>query len=149
MEFRVRWSEEDQEYVATCDKYPRLSHLSPSSWDAFVGLQALIEDEEAATGLERRRRDRETELEDDGSVATWHYLPVYIEHEGERFYTLCKVHLRNGKLWAWTENREIAPGGDSPEDLAGSLNRMLNDLRRWKPVRFEDLKVGMVLEEND
>jgi predicted HicB family RNase H-like nuclease len=42
--YRVSWSEEDNEYVATCVEFPSLSHLAPVSGDALAGVQALVRD---------------------------------------------------------------------------------------------------------
>lgn len=142
-EYRVFWSDEDQEYVATCSRYPSLSHLEIDPECALLGLVQLIEGEEKVTKAKPRQ---EPELVEDGEgEITWHYLPVYVEYEGERTCSLCEVYIRDGKLTGWTD-AQIAPIGDSPEDLAGSLERMLDDARHWKPVRFDDLEAGMVLE---
>lgn len=40
--FRVHWSEEDQEYVGTCDGFPRLSHLDTDQSKAFDGIVDLV-----------------------------------------------------------------------------------------------------------
>jgi predicted HicB family RNase H-like nuclease len=42
--YRVSWSEEDNEYVATCVEFPSLSHLAPAGADALCGIQALAAD---------------------------------------------------------------------------------------------------------
>jgi predicted HicB family RNase H-like nuclease len=42
--YRVSWSEEDAEYVATCVEFPSLSHLAPIGADALSGIQALVAD---------------------------------------------------------------------------------------------------------
>ncbi|HUB48763.1 MAG TPA: toxin-antitoxin system HicB family antitoxin [Acetobacteraceae bacterium] len=42
--YRVSWSEEDQEFAATCAEFPSLSHLARSQAEAIDGLQALIAD---------------------------------------------------------------------------------------------------------
>jgi predicted HicB family RNase H-like nuclease len=42
--YRVSWSEEDGEHVATCAEFPSLSHLASSAVDALVGIQALVND---------------------------------------------------------------------------------------------------------
>jgi hypothetical protein len=39
---RTFWSEEDREYVATCDEYPSLSWLAVSPEKAVEGLSALV-----------------------------------------------------------------------------------------------------------
>jgi predicted HicB family RNase H-like nuclease len=42
--YRISWSEEDGEHVATCAEFPSLSHLAPDSGAALVGIQALVRD---------------------------------------------------------------------------------------------------------
>lgn len=42
--YRVSWSVEDQEYVATCLEFPSLSWLAPSRSDAIDGLERLVVD---------------------------------------------------------------------------------------------------------
>jgi hypothetical protein len=36
--FLVHWSEEDEEWVATCDKFPSMSWLGKSARDALMGM---------------------------------------------------------------------------------------------------------------
>ena len=40
--FKVQWSEEDQEYVGTCDGFPSLSHLDKNQSKAFDGIVDLV-----------------------------------------------------------------------------------------------------------
>ncbi len=42
--YRVSWSEEDQEFVATCAEFPSLSHLAGSQAEALDGIGRLIID---------------------------------------------------------------------------------------------------------
>jgi predicted HicB family RNase H-like nuclease len=42
--YRVSWSEEDQEFVATCAEFPSLSHLAGSQAEALEGIGSLIGD---------------------------------------------------------------------------------------------------------
>lgn len=42
--YRVAWSVEDEEFVATCVEFPSLSWLSPSQIEALQGLDALLRD---------------------------------------------------------------------------------------------------------
>jgi len=42
--YRVSWSDEDQEFVATCAEFPSLSHLADSQVGAIEGLRALVGD---------------------------------------------------------------------------------------------------------
>ncbi|MGI8723561.1 MAG: type II toxin-antitoxin system HicB family antitoxin [Geodermatophilaceae bacterium] len=40
--YRVTWSAEDEEFVATCLEFPALSWLAPSQIEALTGLADLI-----------------------------------------------------------------------------------------------------------
>jgi hypothetical protein len=40
--YQVSWSEEDGEYVGTCDAYPGLSHLDTDPDEALRGIKALV-----------------------------------------------------------------------------------------------------------
>lgn len=40
--YRVTWSAEDREYVATCVEFPSLSWLESGPLDALAGLQKLV-----------------------------------------------------------------------------------------------------------
>ena len=42
--YRVTWSVEDQEFVATCLEFPSLSWLAATQVDALTGLENLIAD---------------------------------------------------------------------------------------------------------
>jgi len=42
--YRVSWSDEDQEFVATCAEFPSLSHLAGNQIEAIEGLRALVVD---------------------------------------------------------------------------------------------------------
>lgn len=42
--YRISWSEEDGEYVATCAEFPSLSHLAREPEAALSGIRALIKD---------------------------------------------------------------------------------------------------------
>ena len=42
--YRVSWSLEDGEHVATCAEFPSLSHLDQDSGKALAGIQALVRD---------------------------------------------------------------------------------------------------------
>jgi len=51
--YRVKWSEEDQEYVGLCDEFPSLSWLSPTQIEAFKGIiktVAVVLDDIKSTG---------------------------------------------------------------------------------------------------
>lgn len=40
--YRVTWSVEDNEFVATCTEFPSLSWLAPSKIEALEGLEQLL-----------------------------------------------------------------------------------------------------------
>ena len=40
--YRVSWSPEDDEFVATCAEFPSLSWLAPDQVDALRGLKKLV-----------------------------------------------------------------------------------------------------------
>ncbi|OBH75927.1 hypothetical protein A5681_09825 [Mycobacterium scrofulaceum] len=40
--YRVRWSDEDGEHVATCAEFPSLSHLDADPAEALTGIRQLI-----------------------------------------------------------------------------------------------------------
>jgi predicted HicB family RNase H-like nuclease len=42
--YRVAWSPEDAEFVATVVEFPSLSWLAPSQFEALLGLEALLAD---------------------------------------------------------------------------------------------------------
>ncbi|MBM0238865.1 type II toxin-antitoxin system HicB family antitoxin [Micromonospora sp. ATA32] len=42
--YRVTWSAQDAEFVATCAEFPSLSWLAPSQIEALQGLQDLLRD---------------------------------------------------------------------------------------------------------
>jgi hypothetical protein len=89
---------------------------------------------------------------------SWHYLPVYRDFPGrsERVYTICTIFLDDANLVrSWTIDPAMHPQGcgdldDNPAgghtELISDLEKMLRDARRWKPVAFDALKVGMKLE---
>jgi hypothetical protein len=53
--FRVEWSDEDGEYVGTCDGFPSLSCLAPTANQAMHGIRRLVRDADL-TDLERFTR---------------------------------------------------------------------------------------------
>lgn len=42
--YRVTWSAEDGEFVATCLEFPSLSWLAPTQIEALQGLEAVVND---------------------------------------------------------------------------------------------------------
>ncbi|MDR2598860.1 MAG: hypothetical protein LBC73_01125 [Oscillospiraceae bacterium] len=79
----------------------------------------------------------------------WRYQAVYIEHisdknEKTREYSICEVYLnKKEKLYAWTESIAMYPHGESFSELCGDLKFMYDDTKKWKPVAFNSLCVGM------
>jgi hypothetical protein len=43
--FQLRWSDEDGEWVCTCDRYPSLSYVDHYPSEALRGLMGLVWDE--------------------------------------------------------------------------------------------------------
>ena len=46
-------------------------------------------------------------------------------------------------------SRQQTPRGDTYAELLDDLMRMLQDAREWKPVAFDDLRVGMQFERTE
>jgi predicted HicB family RNase H-like nuclease len=42
--YRVTWSVDDQEFIATCAEFPSLSWLAPTQVEALQGLQGLLQE---------------------------------------------------------------------------------------------------------
>ncbi len=42
--YRVKWSQEDGEYVGLCDEFPSLSWLEPLESEALEGIKRLVVD---------------------------------------------------------------------------------------------------------
>lgn len=83
---------------------------------------------------------------------SWHYQPVWGEDQiGEhvdRWYALCEVYLDEAdQLKHWTADPAMEAIGADLDELCSTLAMMTSDAKRWKPVRFADLEVGMVLEQ--
>lgn len=55
--YQVEWSEEDGEFVATCDWYPSMSYLHRDVVEAVSGLADLLLEEFGEDGLAERRRE--------------------------------------------------------------------------------------------
>lgn len=84
-------------------------------------------------------------------MATWRYQPVFKNWTGqignldisEDHYFIIAVHFDDeGKLRGWTEEPST-PSGNDVDDLRGCIERMLNDVKRWKAVNIDDIKTGM------
>lgn len=86
----------------------------------------------------------------------WRYQVVIRKHFDENkqhtwdTFSLCEIYLDSeGRLEGSAENMNISPSGNDIEDLVGSIENMLSDARKWKPVCEEDLKVGMTFEKTE
>lgn len=78
----------------------------------------------------------------------WRYQPVYTEDEMGRSYSLCEVYFDDaGSLTKWTVNPAIEPRGEDMESLTADLSRMLVDAYSWMPIRFEDIRAGVVFQK--
>jgi hypothetical protein len=77
----------------------------------------------------------------------WRYQPVYIEEGDTKVYSLIEAWFdESDKLTSWTEECFMHPQGESADELRGDLTHMLACAWKWVPVRFSDLKVGMVFQ---
>ena len=75
---------------------------------------------------------------------TWHYLAV--RHRFGEDVTIGFVEVYrddNDAIEAWTEDMEMAPRGETEEDLRFNLRQMTHDLDRWGVIEENDLKVGL------
>lgn len=78
----------------------------------------------------------------------WRYQAVWFEGS----LLLIEVHLSHeGELLMWSDlndpNRTFTghyPTGNDIEDMIGTIELMLSDTKRWAPIKYEDLKVGMI-----
>ena len=83
----------------------------------------------------------------------WRYQAVYNEYDTDETeksseYSVCEVYLdKDGKLTAWTEDNQMSPYGETLDELLGDLQYMIDDVRKWKPVPFASLKIGMTFEQ--
>ena len=85
----------------------------------------------------------------------WRYQAVRIDYPAypdDPEYLIIEVCLSraNDQLCSWSaEPASKRPGGDTYSELLDDLMRMLQDGREWKPVAFDDLRVGMQFERAD
>lgn len=82
-------------------------------------------------------------------MTTWRYQPVWMtDTNGEDAFYVIEVYLDDkGRLERWQADPEdTLPAGNDLEDLQGELVNMLVDAFRWKPVRCDELRVGMAFE---
>ena len=82
----------------------------------------------------------------------WRYQSVrvhYREYPDDPELVIIEVYIdrADGSLCAWSaEPVGKRPSGETIEELIEDLTRMLRDAREWKPVDFDDLRVGMRFE---
>jgi len=85
----------------------------------------------------------------------WRYQTVrvkYHEYPDDSELVIIEVYLdrADGSLCAWTtEPVGKRPSGETVEELIEDLTRMLRDAREWKPVDFDDVRVGMRFERTE
>ena len=88
----------------------------------------------------------------DPSERYWRYQSVrvhYREYPDDPELVIIEVYIdrADGSLCAWSaEPVGKRPSGETIEELIEDLTRMLRDAREWKPVDFDDLRVGMRFE---
>ena len=88
----------------------------------------------------------------DQSARYWRYQAVRIncrEYPDDPEFVIIEVYLdrADNSLCAWSaEPVGKRPSGETIEELIEDLTRMLRDAREWKPVDFDDLRVGMRFE---
>ena len=82
----------------------------------------------------------------------WRYQTVrvkYREYPNDPELIIIEVCLERAddSLCAWSADPVgKRPSGETVEELIEDLTRMLRDAREWKPVDFDDLRVGMRFE---
>jgi len=85
---------------------------------------------------------------------SWRYQAVFTKHETEddemsKEYSICEVYFdEEGKLYEWTEKRDISPSGYNIDELKSDLHMMLDCVEKWKPVEYDSLKEGMTFLKN-
>jgi hypothetical protein len=71
------------------------------------------------------------------------------EYPDDPELVIIEVYLdrADGSLCAWSaESVGKHPSGETIDELIEELTRMLRDAREWRPVDFDDLRVGMRFE---
>ena len=82
----------------------------------------------------------------------WRYQTVrvrYREYPDNPEFIIIEVYLdrADASLCAWNaEPVGKRPSGETIDELIEELTRMLRDAREWKPIDFDDLRVGMRFE---
>ena len=77
---------------------------------------------------------------------SWRYQPVYIDDEAGRLVTLVEAYFDEaGNFTSWTEGNSC-PAGETVEELASDLHRMIVDALSWEAAPRALLKPGYVFE---
>jgi len=88
-------------------------------------------------------------MTDDPNARYWRYQTVrvdYPEYPDDPELVMIEVYLdrADDSLCAWSADPVGKhPSGETIDELIEDLTRMLRDAREWKPVDFDDLRVGM------
>jgi hypothetical protein len=88
----------------------------------------------------------------DSSLRYWRYQAVRVDYPAypdNSEFLIIGVYLdrADDRLYAWSsEPASKRPSGDTYAELLDDLIRMLQEAREWKPVAFDDLRVGMRFE---
>ena len=91
----------------------------------------------------------------DSSSRYWRYQAVRVDYPAypdDPEYLIIEIYLSRAddRLCSWSaEAASKRPGGDTYAELLDDLMRMLQDAREWKPVAFDDLRVGMQFEHTN
>lgn len=77
---------------------------------------------------------------------SWRYQPVYIEESIGRTVTLIEAYFdESANFVSWTEG-DSCPAGETVEELASDLHRMIVDALSWEAAPRVALKPGYVFE---
>lgn len=77
---------------------------------------------------------------------SWRYQPVYMDDASGRFVGLIEAYFDDqGNFTSWTEGFPIA-SGETVEELASDLHRMIVDALSWQAAPRDQLKPGYVFE---
>lgn len=75
----------------------------------------------------------------------WRYQPVIVQ---ENCFVICECHFDDdGKLMSWTDGGIHPSGEDDISELTSDICMMLTDAYSYVPVKYEDLKVGMIFDK--
>lgn len=77
---------------------------------------------------------------------SWRYQPVWIEYASGRTVTLVEAYFdEHGNFTSWTEG-DSCPAGETAQELADDLHRMIVDALSWEPACRASLCQGFVFE---